>query len=64
MSAKLDRLEAAVTAWHDQTKTALEAEASFLEDVAATGDAIQLAEGTVASIYADLIADTIVELTT
>lgn len=64
MSEKLDRLEQAVHDWHTQTRQNLTAEADFLKAVAETGDPIMLAEGTVASVYADLIADTITELTT
>lgn len=64
MSAEtLSRLQEAVNKWHERRKTELEAEASFLEKALESGDAVTMAESLGGERYADLIADTIAELT-
>lgn len=62
MSEKIDRLEEAVKLWHERAKTELEAEASFLERVRDSGDAVRIAEAASSTRYSELIADTIAEL--
>jgi hypothetical protein len=62
MSEELNQLKDSVGRWYDRSKTALEAEASFLEKVAASGDDITIAEGVSTERYSELIADTIAEL--
>lgn len=61
--SKLDDLETAVNAWHTQAKASLEAEADFLEKLAAQMDDVVLAETTSATRFSEIIADTISELT-
>lgn len=62
MSEELSNLKTSVASWYERSKTALEAEESFLKKVKESGDDITLAEGVSAERYAELIASSIAEL--
>lgn len=61
MSEVLNQLEQAVHTWHDRRKAELNAEASFLDLLKASGDAVTMAEVAAVERFSDLIADTIAE---